>query len=234
MTNTHFSKYLGSLIALVYPKLCIVCESTLYGNEELICTHCRHSLPETNFHKSPGNPVEQLFWGRLPIAHATALLYFDKGSSYRQLIHQLKYQGRKDAGQYLGRLLGSALTNSTFAPIDCILPIPLHKAKIRRRGFNQSQVIAEGIAEVLGIKVLRDVLHRKIYTQTQTRRKRYDRWKNVEGIFECYRPEKIENKHVLLVDDVITTGSTMEAAGTALCEGNNLKLSVASAAFSHI
>jgi ComF family protein len=233
MTKSLIRKYVGSFFSLIYPKLCLVCGSTLFGNEEFVCTYCRHSLPETNFHKSKGNPVEQLLWGRLPFEHATALLYFDKGSNYRRLIHQLKYQGRKDSGYYLGRLLGSAIKESLFPILDCIIPIPLHPAKLRRRGFNQSQVIAEGIAEILDIAVYNDVLHRKIFTQTQTRRKRYDRWKNVEGIFECQHPEKITKKHILLVDDVITTGATMEAAGSELCIFEGVKLSVAAAGYSH-
>jgi ComF family protein len=234
MTNSFINKYFESLVSLFYPKLCLVCGSTLFGNEELICTYCRHSLPETGFHKSPGNPVEQLFWGRLSVEHATALLYFDKGSSYRRLVHQLKYQGRKDSGLYLGRLLGSALKESIFSTLDCIVPIPLHPAKLRRRGFNQSQVLAEGIAEILHIDVYNDILRRVIYTQTQTRRKRYDRWENVEGIFACRYPDKITNKHILLVDDVITTGATIEAAGSELSAIEGVRLSIAAAAYTHV
>lgn len=234
MKNSVIGKYIESLVTLVYPKLCLVCGSTLYGNEDIICTHCRHSLPLTNFHLSAGNPVEQLFWGRLPVERATALLYFDKGSNYNRLVHQLKYNGRKDAGLFLGKLLGSALNESTLCSIDCIIPIPLHPVKLRRRGFNQSQVIAQGIAEVLGIEIHADMLNRKIFTSSQTRRKRYDRWKNVEGIFGCNYPEKIRNKHILLVDDVITTGATMEAAGSAICETENIRISIAAAAYTHI
>jgi ComF family protein len=227
-------KYAESFVELFYPRLCLVCDSSLVGNEEMVCTHCRHSLPETHFHTSRGNPVEQLFWGRLPVEHATALLYLDKGSRYRQLVYQLKYQGRKDAGIYLGRLMGSAILDSKFSPIDFIIPIPLHRAKLRRRGFNQSQILAEGITEILNIEVCSDILFRKIYTPSQTRRKRYDRWKNVEGIFACQQTERIMNKHILLVDDVITTGATMEAAGSVLCKTSGVRLSVVAAAFSHI
>lgn len=234
MTNSVIGKYIESLVSLAYPKLCLVCGSTLYGNEDILCTHCRHSLPLTNFHLSAGNPVEQIFWGRLPVERATALLYFDKGSNYNRLVHQLKYKGREDAGLFLGKLLGSALNESTFSSIDCIIPIPLHPAKLRRRGFNQSQIIAHGIAEVLGIEVHANMLNRKIFSQTQTRRKRYDRWKNVEGIFGCNYPEKIRNKHILLVDDVITTGATMEAAGSAIRETENIRISIAAAAYTHI
>lgn len=234
MNYSAIRKYSESFISLIYPKHCIVCESTLFGNESLICTACRHSLPETNFHEFPGNQVEQLFWGRLPVKHATALLYFDQGSKYRQLIHQLKYQGRKDAGLFLGKLLGHALTKWIDDPPDCIIPIPLHPSKLRRRGFNQSQILSEGIADVLNIDICNEVLKRVKYTQTQTRRKRYDRWKNVEGIFKCSHTEKIRNRHVLLVDDVITTGATMEAAGTVFNDIEGIRLSIAASAFAHL
>lgn len=234
MIKSVIGKYFGSLLTLIYPKLCLVCGSSLLGNEDLLCTYCRHSLPLTNFHITAGNPVEQLFWGRLPVERATALLYFDKGSSYNQIIHQLKYQGRKDAGIFLGKLLGSVLEESKHFSPDCIIPIPLHQAKFRRRGFNQSQIIVEGMAEKLHIPVYNDVLQRMVYTNTQTRRKRYDRWKNVEGVFMCQNQQKIINKRVLLVDDVVTTGATMEAAGSVLCSIKGVRLSVAAATFSHI
>jgi ComF family protein len=232
----HFKlrKYLEGLISLVYPKLCLVCGSTLMGNEGVICTFCRNSLPLTNFHKSKGNPVEQLFWGRLPVENATALLFFDKGSTYRNLIHQLKYNGRKDSGLFLGKLLGSVLQESPFKSIDCIVPVPLHRAKLRRRGFNQSHVIATGMSEIMGKRVYPDILRRKMYTPSQTLRKRYERWENVEGVFECIHPEKIMKKHVLLVDDVITTGATTEAAGSVLCEIEGTRISIAATAIAHV
>jgi ComF family protein len=231
---SFLQKYAESFLALLYPKLCLVCESSLLGNEDILCTPCRHSLPLTHFHLSEGNPVEQIFWGRLPVHRATSLLYFDKGSAYNRLIHHLKYQGRKDVGLFLGKLLGSAILSSSLSSIDYIVPVPLHRAKLHRRGFNQSQIIAEGVGEMLGVEVLTDILSRKVYTPTQTLRKRYDRWKNVEGIFECKHQDIINRKHILLIDDVITTGATMEAAGSVLYSAGDVLLSVAAVCYTNI
>lgn len=224
-------KYINGFISLFYPKLCLVCNSTLLGNEELVCTLCRYSLPETNFHKSPDNPVEQIFWGRVPIERATALLFFEKESPYRKLIHALKYKGRKEVGTHLGKLLGSKLTDSGFSTIDGIIPIPLHKAKLRRRGFNQSEIIAQGIADILDVPLINNALKRKINISSQTRKGRYERWKNVDGIFECINPELVEGKQILLIDDVITTGSTIEAAAIPLSKIPGTKISVATLAY---
>jgi len=177
------------------------------------------------------NPVEELFQGRLAVEKATSLLFFDRGSRYRRLLHQLKYHGRKEAGMFLGRLIGSRLVESNLPPIDMIVPVPLHPSRMRRRGFNQSEVIASGIAEILDKPVNSKVLRRVKNTATQTRKGRFERWKNVEGIFHCPDPGKVESKHILLVDDVVTTGSTLEAAGSALLNCGNVKISVATAAY---
>jgi len=191
-----------------------------------------HSLPETGYCIGEKNPVAELFYGRLNIEGAMALLFFDKGSKYRQLLYQLKYRDRREVGSFLGKLIGSRIQKSGFNSFDMIIPVPLHKAKFRRRGYNQSTIIANGISDILKKPVNEGILIRKIYTPTQTRRGRYDRWKNVEGIFDCSNTQLLENKHVLLVDDVVTTGSTMEAAGSCLLKIPGLKLSVTAAAYS--
>ncbi len=224
-------KYLEGLVSLFYPDFCLACNTSLLGNETILCTFCRHTLPVTGFHNSPGNPVEKLFWGRIPVVGATSLLFFEKGSKYQSLIHQLKYYGKKEAGKFLGRLLGASLQDTSFNDAEVIVTVPLHKAKLRRRGFNQSDVIAQGISEITGKPVLSNVLRRKTNTKSQTRQKRYDRWKNVEGIFECSKPDLIKGKHVLLVDDVVTTGATLEAAGGRILEADGVRLSIATAAF---
>jgi ComF family protein len=223
--------YFDGFYSLFFPNLCITCESVISGNEKLICTACRLSLPETGYHLPGINPVEELFAGRLAVEKATSLLFFDRGSRYRKLLHQLKYHGRSEVGMFLGRLIGSRLTESNISPIDVIVPVPLHPSRQRRRGFNQSRIIADGIAEILNKPVHDKVLQRKKYTTTQTRKGRFDRWKNVEGIFHCPDPGMMESKHILLVDDVVTTGSTLEAAGSALSICSNVKISVATAAY---
>jgi ComF family protein len=224
-------KYFSDFVALFFPKTCLICESAISGNEKVLCTTCRTSLPETGFHLRGKNPVEELFYGRLLIEKAMSLLFFDRGSKYRRLLYQLKYKGRKEAGIFLGQLLGSRLKESNMLPVDIIVPVPLHPARLRRRGFNQSQIIAEGIASVLNTPVSDKALVRSKYTLTQTRKGRFERWQNVEGIFRCPDPKKVESKHVLLVDDVVTTGSTLEAAGSALLKFEGVRLSVATAAY---
>jgi ComF family protein len=224
-------KYIESFIALFFPRVCLTCEATLAGNEKILCTNCRISLPETGYHLPGNNPVEELFLGRLKVEKAFSLLFFDRGSKYRKLIHQLKYKGRKEAGLFLGELIGSRLMVSDLPPIDMIVPVPLHAARLRRRGYNQSTLIAEGIASILNKPLYEKALRRSKYTSTQTRRGRYERWKNVEGLFFCPDPIDIVNKHLLLVDDVVTTGSTLEAAGSSLLKYSGVRLSIATAAY---
>jgi ComF family protein len=189
------------------------------------------SLPETHFHTSSEHPVRDLFDGRLRIQYATSLLFYDKGSIYRRLLYQLKYKGKKEAGYFLGRLLGSRIQKSNLKIPDYIIPVPLHPSKQRRRGYNQSAILARGVSEILGIPVLENTLKRTSHTQTQTQKGRFERWQNVEAVFECREVQKLKNKHVLLIDDVVTTGATLEAAGSRLLEIEGLTLSLATAAY---
>lgn len=228
---SFFQKYFKSFVSLLYPNVCLACNDSLVGNEKILCTACRHSLPETGYFKSTENPVSKLFWGRIPVMYATSLLFFEKGGKYQKLIHQLKYRGKKDVGKFLGNLLGSSLNNTNFDKTDVIVSVPLHKAKLRRRGFNQSDIIAQGISEITGKPLVKNVLVRKVDTKSQTLHKRYARWENVDGIFECRKPQLIRNKHVLLIDDVVTTGATLEAAGSALLKIEGVTLSIATTAY---
>ncbi len=226
-----FRKYFESFVSLFYPNYCLACKVSLLGNEKILCTACRHDLPETGYYKSIENPVSNLFWGRIPVAYATSLLFFEKGGKYQTLIHELKYRGKKDVGKFLGNLLGFALKDTNFDETDVIVSIPLHKAKLRRRGFNQSDIIAQGISEITGKPLVKNVLIRKVDTKSQTSHKRYARWENVEGIFECQKPHLIKDKHVLLIDDVVTTGATLEAAGNAILKVEGVTLSIATTAY---
>ena len=135
-------------LSLIFPPLCVTCNAPLSGNEKILCTSCRQLLPETNFHSSRDNPVAQIFWGRVNAVNATSLLFFDKGSKYTELLYQLKYNGRKDVGIFLGNLLGARLQEAAIDNFDVIIPVPLHPAKKRRRGYNQSELITQGIAEI--------------------------------------------------------------------------------------
>lgn len=226
MINTR--KLVNDFLHLLYPHNCAGCGSDLLENDQEICMHCFANLPETNFALYAGNPIEKIFYGRLQIELATAGYYFNKKSALQRLIHQLKYKGNKEVGRQLGKWLGLQLQKSNrFANVQALVPLPLYPDKEKRRGYNQSTVICEGIADVMELPVLTDVVSRKRYTDTQTKKGRSDRWTNVDNSFAIGNTDLLTNKHVLLVDDVITTGATLEACGTALKTVQGLTLSIA-------
>jgi ComF family protein len=201
-------------------------------NESLICTECFVVIPRTNYHFVENNPVAQLFWGRCLIEKAAAFSYYNKGSRIRKLIHNLKYNGIREIGYDLGRLYGLSLETSGFInDIDIIIPVPLHPMKKRIRGFNQSETISMGIADATYLPVDTKSLARVLVSATQTKRSRYERWTNVEGIFQVLDSQTIKGKHVLLVDDVITTGSTIESCTNELLKIEGVRVSVVALAF---
>jgi ComF family protein len=217
-----------SILHVVFPHVCDGCGSDLLNIESRLCIRCLASLPETNFEMHPNNPVEKDFWGRLPIVSGSAHLYFTKESLVQHLMHQLKYRGNKELGVQLGRIMGYALKSSNrFDKIDALIPLPLFPSKEKKRGYNQAKVLCDGIAEILNIPVLSNVIIRPQHTETQTKKGRIERWKNIEGKFKLIEPIAIQNKHLMLVDDVVTTGATLEACGNELLSANNVKLSVA-------
>jgi ComF family protein len=220
------------LISLLFPRLCYACGNHLMRNENLICTECYVVIPRTNYHLDKDNPVAQLFWGRCLIERAAAFSYYNKGSRIKNLIHNLKYKGIKEIGYELGRIYGLSLKSSGFIDgIDLIIPVPLHPSKKHTRGFNQSEIISMGIADVTGLPVDSKSLYRNIISATQTKRSRYERWTNVEGIFQVADYQMIKGRHVLLVDDVITTGSTIESCTKELLGISGVKVSVVTLAF---
>jgi ComF family protein len=189
-------------------------------------------MPETNFHSDPDNPVARVFWGRVGVRAATALFFYKKGGAVQQLIHQLKYRGHKEIGIHLGKLLGSEIKHQPFFDgIDCIVPIPLHRKKKKMRGFNQAELIGLGVSQALEIPMNVKTVIRQIASDTQTRKGRYNRWENVSEIFLVKDDTALQDKHVLVVDDVITTGATMEACLQALSRVPGITLSVACIAF---
>lgn len=220
-------------ISLLFPRLCYACGNHLLRNENIICTECFISISRTNYHLIPDNPVEQLFWGRCRITSAAAFSFYTRGSRIRKLIHNLKYGGVKEIGYELGRIYGHTLKNSGFTKeIDIIIPVPLHPSRQRKRGFNQSEYISSGIAEATGLKLDLRTLIRIRSSDTQTKRTRYERWMNVEGIFAITDSKSLRGKHILLVDDVITTGSTIDACASELLKIDDVKVSVAALAAS--
>ena len=218
--------------SLLFPRLCYACGNQLMRNENLICTECFVVIPRTNYHFIEDNPVAQLFWGRCLIEKAAAFSYYNKGSRIRKLIHNMKYNGIREIGYDLGRLYGLSLKTSGFInDIDIIIPVPLHPVKKRIRGFNQSETISMGIADATHLPVDLKSLARVLVSATQTKRSRYERWTNVEGIFQVLDSQTIMGKHVLLVDDVITTGSTIESCTNELLKIEGVKVSAVALAF---
>ena len=219
--------WLGSFLSLLFPRCCLVCGRPLAKGEECICTMCNINLPRTNYHLQEDNPVEQLFWGKVPLERATSCFFYRKGSDFRQILHQLKYGGRKELGATMGRYMASELLPSGFFKgIDVIIPVPLHKKKQQLRGYNQSEWIVRGIAAVTGISVNTESIIRRKNTETQTRKSTFERWENVDGIFELHSSEHLPGKHVLIVDDVLTTGATTVACASALMEVQGIRISI--------
>jgi len=225
------SEMLEGFAGLFWPNVCACCSTGLIRGEQYVCSHCMYELPATNFHKEDDNPVAQIFWGRAKIECATAGYYFRKGNNVQKLVHQVKYRGQKEMGTVLGREMGKYLYNSKFIDIDIVAPVPLHQQKRRKRGYNQSEWIARGVAEVLGKPMDALTLERRFFTSSQTRKKRFDRWENVDAGFLLTHKETFAGRHILLVDDVLTTGATLEACIHAVLTAPGTKASVAALAF---
>jgi ComF family protein len=221
--------YFRSFFSLIYPNRCEACGALLVEGERVLCTTCRYKLPRTRYWLQKENPVEQIFWGRVPVENACSFFFMGKGSKYRKLLHKLKYNGASRIGQELGSLLGVELRQAPlYGDVDFIVPIPLHVKRLRTRGYNQSEMIAKGISQTMGKPMLADVVYRRFYNETQTKKTREERMKNVENIFAVHADKAalIENKHLLLVDDVLTTGATLEACIATILKEVNCKISV--------
>lgn len=217
----------NDLLLLLFPETCTVCGNKLIEGEKVICLHCLYKLPKTNFHNDRDNQTELRLRGKFPIEEASSFFYFNKGSDFSHLIHLLKYKDRKDIGEFLGRQAGLELKrDSIFADVDCIVPIPLHKKKERKRGYNQSECIAKGLSDALNIPLDTRGISRIKSTKTQTRKSAIERWLNVKEIFQVKDASAISHKHILIVDDVLTTGATIESCATTLLEVDGVKVSV--------
>jgi len=216
-----------SFLHLFFPHVCAGCGSDLLNEESTLCIRCMADLPETNFQSHAGNPVEKIFWGRLQLTAATAAYYFTKESLMQQLVHEFKYRGNKELGLQMGRLLGKYLVQSGRFNADALVALPLFPVKERKRGYNQAAVLCDGIAEVMKIPVLKNVIVRPQHTETQTKKGRVERWRNMTGKFVLQDKRATRDKHLLLVDDVITTGATLEACAAELLKGENTMVGVA-------
>lgn len=224
--------YLADFVSLLFPELCPACEASLVANEHIICSDCRYNLPYTNFHLQADNIVAQQFYGKINVEAVYALYYFNKGGKVQSLMHHFKYKGMQQIGNLLGNMAGTQLMeNHIFNTADLIIPVPLHKSRLKERGYNQSTCFANGLAQKLNAVVEDDNLQRAIATATQTHKSRFARFENMQEVFMVKHPERLMNKHVLLVDDIVTTGSTLEACGIELLKIPGLKLSIATIAY---
>ena len=221
----------NDFLHIIYPHVCIGCGSDVLETEEIICSECFSQLPFTNYFMYEDNPVQHRFAGRLMVQHAGSTFHFTTKSVMQNIVFAVKYRGNRDAGIFLGKQTGKALLQTDwYKDIDVIVPLPLNKRKLQQRGYNQAALIANGISQIIHKPLVDNVVLRKVYTETQTHKDRISRWESMQHVFMVNNAELLHNKHVLLVDDIITTGATLEACGQHLTALPGTKLSLATAA----
>jgi ComF family protein len=231
-TTIPLKERASALLHLIFPKICMFCGHDLIINEVGFCRFCTDSLPYTNFHRQKANKIEQLFWGRIPIEQATSFLYFTKGGVVQKLLHVIKYQQQTDLAIKMGEMMARQLqVGGWLSDIDLIVPVPLHPKKQKQRGYNQSEMLARGFSSVTKIPIDTNLLKRSIYTSTQTRKGRYDRYLNMDSVFGIDETDNHVFRHILIIDDVITTGATLEGCAMALQQIHGARISIATLAF---
>lgn len=223
---------LPDMASLVYPQVCTGCGGSLYRHEELICNTCYVSLPKTNFHLQKESTISKLFYGRADIEFAGSFLFFYKKGMVQKMLHALKYKGKPEVAEWLGKWYALDLLKDKSLPsVDFIIPVPLHKRRQQKRGYNQSEEFARGLSSVLGIPVYMNIVLKHVYTETQTHKSRAERMENIATSFIVQNQADITGKHVLLVDDVITTGATLEACANKMKSEAQVKVSVLTIAY---
>ena len=223
-----------NLIDLFFPPVCAGCNEFLPSSENVICINCRHNMPLTKHHLNPGNEAANKFYGKLPIEFVATMCYFYKKGIVQEMIHKLKYKGHEEIGTAIGHWYAEDLKN-VFAiqSADEIIPVPLHRKRLRQRGYNQVTTFATALSEGLGIPLNDKLLVRNVYSKTQTKKNRFGRSQNSQAVFGVNFSEQDQNKHFLIVDDVLTTGATLESCGRALLKIPGTKLSIACIGFSN-
>jgi len=225
---------INDLTGLFYPRICLICSRRLLEKEKSICLKCISEMPKTGFHNNPVNNVARLFWGRIHIENCCSFIYFRKHSKYQRIFHELKYHRNREVGFEMGRLFGADLCCSPLIFTDLLIPVPLHPKRLKSRGYNQSEIIAQGMASILDKPVITNALTRIRNTKTQTNKTRYGRFENMTNVFKLAASELIKNKHVLLVDDVVTTGSTLEQCAIELLKQKDVKVSIATLGYADL
>ena len=228
MNFQALSNYANAFAELFFPRVCCGCGVHLFEHEHEVCKICLRNLPRTGFELVDANPVSQMLWGRVQIERAASMYYYRKGELLQKLLHTLKYRGNYRLGEEFGKQMGKILFQAGYtAGIDAVIPVPLHEIKQRKRGYNQSEHIAGGLSAAANIPLITDNLIRTAYSESQTKKSRYERWENVSSVFAVVDPDELRGRHILLVDDVITTGATLEACTAALKEAGDVKVSIA-------
>ena len=217
----------ADFISLIYPELCVICGEPLMGNEKFFCLSCFLKLPRTNYHLIPENQAIERLAGKVLLEKASSYFYYNKGGVAQKLVAEIKYKGNQKLGEWIGSHLAKDMISSGFFQgVDCLVPVPLYQSKEKKRGFNQAEKIAEGIARVTKIPLETNNVFRERANTSQTRKGIFERWENTQNLFNLKDPELLKGKHILLIDDVLTTGSTLEAVAQSLLKSQGVKISI--------
>lgn len=225
--NNKLVQTVKDVMSLFYPNLCVVCHQTLVTGEEFLCIECELALPKSGYPLNAENPLSKKFWGRISLESSTAFMLFNKEDTVKEIIHQIKYQGKKELAEWFAKQFAASIAQEVEKmKVDAFIPVPMHKKKLRSRGFNQAALLAHAMGSELNIPVIESLLLKKTNTKSQTKKGRFDRWLNAEHQYAINFPENLEGLHIGLVDDVVTTGATMEACVQSFNEVKNLKISI--------